>query len=127
MRRYVTPKKSQTRVSSARSQAASRQWPSLSVIIPVYNEEKTIAEIIGRVRAVPIPKEIIVVDDASTDKTVERLQALKGRDLRVVRHPVNSGKGAALHVIYPSARHVPTKVSLFRDFLARRCAETMVD
>jgi glycosyltransferase involved in cell wall biosynthesis len=67
------------------------------VIIPVYNEEKTIAEIVARVRAVPVPKEIIVVDDASTDGTLAALKSLKGPDLRVVAQPRNQGKGAALH------------------------------
>lgn len=45
----------------------------LSVIIPVYNEEKTILDIIERVRAVNLPKEIIVVNDCSTDRTKELL------------------------------------------------------
>lgn len=89
--------KRKKRVLSARVKTTTPAWPSLSVIIPVYNEEKTIAEIIRRVRAVPVSKEIIVVDDASTDKTVERLLTLKGPDLRVVAQPVNRGKGAALH------------------------------
>lgn len=70
--------------------------PSISVIIPAYNEEKTIAEIIRRVRAVSIPKEIIVVDDASTDATPEILTGLQGPDLRIARLPRNQGKGAAV-------------------------------
>jgi glycosyltransferase involved in cell wall biosynthesis len=75
------------------------------VIIPVYNEEKTIREIIRRVRAVPIPKEIIVIDDASTDNTVRELEAIKGPDLHLFSLPKNSGKGAALHEGFRRAKN----------------------
>src|SRR5262249_9975056 len=69
----------------------------LSVVIPVYNEKATIREILRRVRAVNLPKEIIVVDDFSTDGTREILQELgSGQDLRVVLQARNMGKGAAL-------------------------------
>jgi glycosyltransferase involved in cell wall biosynthesis len=69
----------------------------LSVVVPVYNERATIAEIIRRVRAVPIPKEIIVVDDGSTDGTRELLATIdRGDDLQIVLHERNRGKGAAL-------------------------------
>lgn len=69
----------------------------LSVVIPVYNEQKTLAEIIRRVRAVPIPKEIILVDDGSTDGTRDLLRSMEGEpDLRILFHPHNRGKGAAL-------------------------------
>jgi glycosyltransferase involved in cell wall biosynthesis len=69
----------------------------VSVVIPVYNEQNTILAVIERVRAVKLDKEILVVDDASTDRTKERLDSLPtAADLRVVRHAVNQGKGAAL-------------------------------
>src|SRR6185369_13385365 len=70
----------------------------LSVVIPVYNEAATIAELISRVQAVDIPKEIIVVDDGSTDGTRERLAQLAQQydSLRVFLQPTNQGKGAAL-------------------------------
>lgn len=69
----------------------------LSVIIPVYNERNTVAELIRRVQAVPIAKEIIIVDDGSTDGTRDVLASLDGTpDLRVILHPHNRGKGAAL-------------------------------
>jgi len=77
-------------------ESAYKTWPSLSVIIPVYNEADTIAEILQRVRAIAIPKEIIVVDDASTDATPDILRAEAGPDLQVIRLPKNRGKGAAL-------------------------------
>jgi glycosyltransferase involved in cell wall biosynthesis len=70
----------------------------LSVVIPVYNEKNTIQEILRRVRAVPINKQIIVVDDCSTDGTRELISELEKRDgdLKVVYHVINQGKGAAL-------------------------------
>jgi glycosyltransferase involved in cell wall biosynthesis len=68
----------------------------LSVVIPVYNEERWIREVVRRVREVPIPKEIIIVEDCSTDKTREVLKELEGDDLRIFYQPHNQGKGAAL-------------------------------
>ncbi len=69
----------------------------LSVVIPVYNEKAWIRKLLRRVQAVPIPKEIIVVDDCSTDGTRDILRELEGAGgLRVFYQPVNRGKGAAL-------------------------------
>lgn len=68
----------------------------LSVVIPVYNEKATIREIIKRVEAVPVDKEIIVVDDFSTDGTREMLSKIESRGIRVIYHQKNMGKGAAL-------------------------------
>jgi glycosyltransferase involved in cell wall biosynthesis len=69
----------------------------LSVVIPAYNEKETLEEIVRRVREVRIPKEIIVVDDGSTDGTADVLANLENDDeLRVLRHDRNRGKGAAL-------------------------------
>ncbi|HUG13727.1 MAG TPA: glycosyltransferase family 2 protein [Thermomicrobiales bacterium] len=70
---------------------------TLSVIVPVFNEERTIAEILKRVRAVPIAKQIVVVDDCSTDGT-RALLALEeqNQDTTVILHDVNKGKGGAV-------------------------------
>jgi len=68
----------------------------LSVIIPVYNEQATIAETIARVRASSPEKEIIVVDDASTDATCDIVAPLVADDLTLIRQPQNAGKGAAI-------------------------------
>ena len=69
----------------------------LSVVIPVYNERPTIAECLSRVRAVALDKEIIVVDDASTDGTAEYLASLPpDPGLKIIRQPENRGKGAAV-------------------------------
>jgi glycosyltransferase involved in cell wall biosynthesis len=68
----------------------------LSVVIPVYNEKGTIREIYDTVRSVDIDKEIILVDDCSTDGTREILQGLANETTRVFMHERNMGKGAAL-------------------------------
>jgi len=71
----------------------------LSVIMPVYNEEKTISEVIRRVRDVPLEKEIIVVDDGSSDGTVAMLREFN-REGQILLHEsrVNLGKGAAVRI-----------------------------
>ncbi len=66
----------------------------LSIIIPAYNEAQTIATTIARVQRTPFEKDIIVVDDGSTDGTEAVLAPLDG--VTVIRHPVNRGKGAAI-------------------------------
>jgi glycosyltransferase involved in cell wall biosynthesis len=70
----------------------------LSVIMPVYNEARTVEQIVRRVQAAPFPleKEILLVDDASTDGTGAILERLAGNGVRVFHHAVNQGKGAAI-------------------------------
>jgi glycosyltransferase involved in cell wall biosynthesis len=69
----------------------------ISVVVPVYNEEKTIREILRRVQAVGIAQEIVVVDDGSNDKTLQILKELDGNQMvRVFAQPKNLGKGAAV-------------------------------
>jgi glycosyltransferase involved in cell wall biosynthesis len=69
----------------------------LSVIVPVYNESGTVAELLRQVRAVDIPKEIIIVDDASTDGTWEVLTGeAEVAGTRLFRHVNNQGKGGAV-------------------------------
>jgi len=68
----------------------------LSVIIPVYNEAGTILEVVKRVQETPYDKEIIVVDDCSTDGTVEILKSIEGDGLIVFFHKFNQGKGACI-------------------------------
>lgn len=85
----------------------------LSVVMPVYNEQPTIREIVRRVQAVPIPKEIIIVDDGSTDGTRETLESLQAeRDIKVLFHDRNLGKGAALRTAF---RHVTGDVVVTQD------------
>lgn len=73
----------------------------LSVIVPTYNERATIDAVLERLRAVPLEMEILLVDDASTDGTWDRVQALAGPDLRLYRHAANRGKGAAIRTALP--------------------------
>jgi glycosyltransferase involved in cell wall biosynthesis len=72
--------------------------PLLSVIMPCYNEAATLKEILQKVRAVDIDKEIIAVDDHSSDETYRLLceEAEHDPTMTVIRHPVNQGKGAAV-------------------------------
>lgn len=76
----------------------------LSVVIPVYNEQATIDQIVARVQAVDLPKQIILVDDGSTDGTAEKLKALaQGDDIIALVHEHNMGKGAALRTGFAAA------------------------
>jgi len=72
----------------------------LSVIIPVYNEAKTILEIIRRVKEAPFEKEIIVVDDSSTDGTASLLKE-NSEGIKALFHDRNKGKGAAIRTALP--------------------------
>lgn len=67
--------------------------PQLSIVMPVYNERPTVLEILRRVRELPINKEIIIVDNCSTDGTRELLQGLQYNDVKVVLQPCNLMKG----------------------------------
>lgn len=72
----------------------------LSIIIPVFNEKKTILQVIDRIVKVKIPgfdKEIIVVDDGSTDGTVNELQKIR-ENIKIIYHKKNQGKGAAVKI-----------------------------
>ena len=77
----------------------------VSVVIPVYNEVSTIREIVVRVQAVDLEKEIIIVDDGSTDGTREQLQkiTLSQENIKVFYHDRNQGKGAALRTGFAGA------------------------
>ncbi|MBN1902878.1 glycosyltransferase family 2 protein, partial [Candidatus Sumerlaeota bacterium] len=85
----------------------------LSVIMPVYNEKNTIRQIVERVQAVPIPKEIIIVDDGSKDGTRDILQELsKQENIKVFLHRKNKGKGAALST---GLQHISGDYVIFQD------------
>jgi glycosyltransferase involved in cell wall biosynthesis len=68
----------------------------LSIIIPAYNEERFLPEILRRVKEAPYDKEIIVVDDASVDSTRNYLETLNDSAIKVIFHSTNAGKGAAV-------------------------------
>jgi glycosyltransferase involved in cell wall biosynthesis len=86
----------------------------LSVVIPVYNEKQWIHKLVERVQAVPIPKEIIIVDDCSTDGTRDILPALEAsaENVHVHYQSVNRGKGAALREGF---KHATGQVILVQD------------
>ena len=91
----------------------------LSVVIPVYNEEKTLRVLVDKVRQVPIRKELILIDDCSKDRTRDVLKALEaegGRDdfnkIRIFFHDVNQGKGAALKTGFS---HVEGDIVIIQD------------
>jgi glycosyltransferase involved in cell wall biosynthesis len=93
----------------------------LSVLVPVYNEERTLEEIVRRVCAVPMPKEIILVDDGSRDRSREILTRLQEENQRAAGSPNtlkvffqahNEGKGAALKV---AIDHVTGDVVIIQD------------
>lgn len=85
----------------------------ISVVIPVYNEETTIREIIRRVENTKLANEILIVDDGSTDRTQEILEeySTKG-SIRVFSHPKNVGKGAAVRT---GINHAKGDVILIQD------------
>ena len=85
--------------------------PSLSILVPLYNEEEFIAPLLDRVLAVELPggmdREIIVVDDGSSDGSVEAVEGFVARypdTVRLIRHPRNRGKGAAIRTAIEQAR-----------------------
>lgn len=86
----------------------------LSVLMPVYNEKATIHRIIERVLAQPAVSELIIVDDASTDGTGALLDELAAVNplIRLVRHPVNAGKGAATRT---AISHIGAPLAIIQD------------
>ena len=75
----------------------------LSIVIPAFNEAATLEEVLRRVRATPFEKEILVVDDASTDGTADLVLRHQAPDLILLQHPHNRGKGAALRTGFERA------------------------
>ena len=90
------------------------RYSFLSVIVPVFNERNTVAEIVRRMRRVdlPVDLEIVMVDDASWDGTADILKALEDSTVRVITHPANAGKGAAIRT---GLEHVRGDLVLIQD------------
>ena len=85
----------------------------LSIVIPIFDEKDTVAEIVRRVRAVPIAKELILVDDGSTDGTRAVLAQMEGDDdLKIIYHEKNRGKGASLRTGF---EHVSGDIVIVQD------------
>ena len=92
-----------------------RSFPKLSIIIPAYNEEKNILKVINRVKRVKlknITKEIIIIDDFSTDNTRKILSELKDSSLKIFFHQKNQGKGAAIRT---ALKHTTGDIILIQD------------
>ncbi|MBC7224989.1 MAG: glycosyltransferase family 2 protein, partial [Anaerolineae bacterium] len=88
----------------------------ISILIPVFNEEKTVSQVLEQVRAVdlsPLEKEVVVVNDGSTDGSKEILdrEAQRG-DIVLVHHPANQGKGAAVRT---AMAHATGDIFLIQD------------
>src|SRR4051812_1077409 len=81
---------------SSEQMIINEELMKLSVLMPVFNEVETIAAIVERVLAVPLDLEIILVNDASSDGTAVVLARLATPNLKIIHHPVNRGKGAAI-------------------------------
>ena len=83
-----------------------RTYHSLTVIMPVFNERSTVAEVVRRMRAVELPftLQVIVVDDGSSDGSDKVLRAIEDSTIRVLRHEHNLGKGAAIRTGLAEAR-----------------------
>ena len=76
----------------------------LSVVIPIYNEQETLFELLSQVAQLPVPCQIIMVDDCSTDGTRDLLRAIESvSNVNVLYHPENRGKGAALRTGFAAA------------------------
>jgi glycosyltransferase involved in cell wall biosynthesis len=85
----------------------------VSFIVPVFDEARTIDAVLERVSELGVEKQIVVVDDGSTDGTAERLAAWEGRDrLVVLRHDRNRGKGAAIRTAIP---HLDGEIAVIQD------------
>jgi glycosyltransferase involved in cell wall biosynthesis len=89
-----------------RSPGGDADFSLLSVIVPVFNERATVAEVVRRIRAVelPVPLEVILVDDGSSDGTDKVLTAIGDSTVRVITHGRNRGKGAAVRTGLEAAR-----------------------
>jgi len=87
-------------------QGVNDRWKGcVSVIVPVYNEAEHVEELVQAIHAAPVRKEIIIVDDGSSDGTREKLQAMPaGEDVTLVFHEQNYGKGAAIRTALGYAR-----------------------
>jgi len=93
---------------SEQTSVPANKYKHLTAVVPVYNERNTVGEVVRRLRALDLPEgmdlEVIIVDDGSTDGTDKVLATVEDSTVRVVRHAVNQGKGAALRSGIEAAR-----------------------
>ena len=105
-----TPLEDATWRSTRTSPVFLSSWimTKLSIVVPIFNEAQTIEHVVGRIQSVPLPeitREVILVDDGSTDATRDALQRLAARNdnVQVLLHAQNRGKGAALRTGFAAA------------------------
>ena len=82
-------------------QPSNEHRTTLSVIVPVFNEQDTVLTAIQRVLAKPFVDEVLIIDDGSVDDTAQRLEELTDQRVRILRHNSNRGKGAAIRTAIP--------------------------
>lgn len=99
-------------ISSKNSDGESQKTMKISVIIPVYNEEKVLKEIVGRVKSVNIVDEIVIVDDCSRQETRHVLDTLQDASIKIIRHACNRGKGAAIRT---GLAHITGDIVIIQD------------
>jgi glycosyltransferase involved in cell wall biosynthesis len=86
---------------------------TLTVIIPVFNEQDTVLKVANKVKAVNIDKEIIIVDDASQDDTPRLLKTLENdSEIRIITHETNLGRGAGIKT---ALEHAAGEITIFQD------------
>src|SRR5271170_4798583 len=102
----ASPEASQRNAAGTAGSPASDRWAGcVSVIVPVYNEAAHVDELLQAIHDSPVKKEIIIVDDGSTDGTREKLRAMPlADDVTIVFHEKNCGKGAAIRTALAFAR-----------------------
>src|SRR5580700_12158294 len=104
---FVAMRSSTTEAQPGPAAISDRWTGCVSVIVPVYNEVAHVDELLQAIHASPVKKEIIIVDDGSTDGTREKLQAMPLADINdvtIVFHEKNCGKGAAIRTALQYAR-----------------------
>ena len=103
-----------TRPGSRVPEVDTGGYRKLSVIVPVFNERTTVVEIMRRMRAVelPVDREFVIVDDGSSDGTQQVLSQLGDSTVKIVKHPANRGKGAAIRT---GLEHVTGDLVLIQD------------
>lgn len=109
----VATRAAQAASVALRRVAAPDEGPLLTVIVPVYNENRTIDELLCRVVAAPYDKQVILVDDGSTDSTVQVLEKWEGHpQVTLLQHSKNRGKGAA---ILTGLEHAEGRFTIIQD------------
>ena len=91
---------------------SKNEFVTLSVIVPCFNEVSTINKIINKIKASPVDKEIIIVDDGSSDGSKEFLSNIDDPGVKVIFHSHNIGKGAAIRT---GIKHATGKILIIQD------------